>query len=74
MTPFIPPKTIRKMASLGLSESQVLEVYKNGEYKVLGSGANAMIKKYSGYEIGLLYTQGKTGEYVITTVWKRDRR
>ncbi len=74
MTPFFPPKTIRKMASLGLNESQVLDVFKNGEHKVLSSGANAMIKKYSGYEIGLLYAQGRTGDHVITTVWKRDRR
>ena len=74
MTPFIPAKTIKKMANLGLSESQVLDVFNNGESKILSSGAKAMIKKYSGYEIGLLYTQGRTGGHVITTVWKRDRR
>lgn len=74
MTPYIPAKTIRKMARLGVSEAQVLDVFNNGESKILSSGAKAMIKKFSGYEVGLLYVRGKTGEYLITTVWKRERR
>ena len=71
----IPPKTIKKMANLGLSESAVLDVFNKGEQKVSRTGAKMMVKKFSGYEIGLYYVQNKnTGEYVVTTVWKRDRR
>lgn len=74
-SPFIPPKTINKMKSLGISESYVLDVFNNGESKMLPSGMRAMIKKYSGYEIGVGYIQDSvTGEYVIVAVWKRERR
>ncbi len=74
-TPFIPPATIAKMASLGLSEAQVLDVFAHGEQKTAAGGGTMMVKKYNGYEVGLFYVRnGVTGEYVITTVWKRDRR
>lgn len=68
---FFPPKTIKTMAKLGLSESSVLDVFNKGEPK----GRNGIVKKYSGYEIGLFYVRDKqTGEYIITYVWKRERR
>lgn len=73
-SPFIPPKTIEKIKRLGLSEGTVLDVFRNGEAKTIGSG-QAMIKKFAGYEIGLFYARNpRTGEYVITAVWKRERR
>lgn len=73
--PFIPPKTISKMQRLGLGETRVLDVFNHGEYKRLPSGADAMVKKYAGYEVGLLYTRDSiTGEYIITHVWTRARR
>lgn len=69
---FFPPKTIKLITSLGLSESIVLDVFHNGESI---KGKDGMVKKYLGYEIGLFYTRDKnTGEYIITYVWKRERR
>ena len=63
------------MRAWGLSESDILDVFNHGEYKIASNGAQMAIKKYSGYEIGLFYTRNEnTGEYVITAVWKRDRR
>lgn len=74
-SPFIPPKTIAKIISLGLSEANVLDAFNNGESKTLPSGLKVMIKKYNGYEIGVGYTRNATtGEYVIVAVWKRERR
>lgn len=73
-SPFIPPKTINKMAMLGISESHVLDVFNHGEQIVLSSGMKAVVKKYTGYEIGVGYTQNEKGQYVITAVWKRERR
>lgn len=72
--PFFPPKTIAKMRELGLSESQVLDVFNNGVYKTSDNGSKMALKKFNGYEIGCFYDQnGRTGEYIITAVWKRDR-
>jgi len=35
---------------------------------------NMMVKKYSGYEIGLYYFQDKqTGRFIISSAWKRGR-
>lgn len=74
-TPFIPPKTIAKMKSLGVSEAYVLDAFNSGEPKTLPSGMKAVVKKYNGYEIGVGYTRRtNTGEYVIIAVWKRERR
>ncbi len=74
-SPFIPPKTVSKIITLGISESNVLDTFNNGESKTLSSGMKAMVKKYNGYEIGVGYTQNNlTGEYVIIAVWKRERR
>ena len=67
-----PPKTIRLITKLGLSESTILKVFHKGEPI---KRRNGMVKKFVGYEIGLLFTRDKrTGNYVITYVWKRDRR
>ena len=36
---------------------------------------NMMSRKYNGYEIGIYYfVDGNTGQTVITSIWKRDRR
>ncbi len=55
--PFIPSGTIAKIKNLGLGESRVLDVFYHGQYKRLPSGADAMVKKYNGYEVGLFYTR-----------------
>ncbi|MBI4058891.1 hypothetical protein HY404_01470 [Candidatus Microgenomates bacterium] len=74
-SPFFPSKTLRKMSSAGLSESDALDAFYHGESKTLPSGMKVMIKKYNGYEIGVGYTHHPTtGEYVIISTWKRARR
>lgn len=45
MSPYIPPKTIQKMQSLGISETTVLDVFSNGEFKTANSGAKMATKK-----------------------------
>ena len=73
--PFFPPKVIEKMKNLGIAEWQVLDAFNNGEYKTLASGMKVAVKKFNGFEIGAGYTQDKnSGEYIITTVWKHERR
>lgn len=72
---FIPPVTIRKMAKQGISESQVMDVFNNGEQVKLSSGMMWVSKKYSGYEVGISYRRdSRTGQYVITSAKKRERR
>lgn len=69
---FFPPKTIKIMNQLCISESTVLDVFHHGSAM---KGKDGTVKKYSGYEIGLFYARDKiTGQYVITYVWKRERR
>ncbi len=63
------------MAQWYLTESAVLDAFNNGireDAKV--PGANQMVKKYSDYEIGVIYKQDpREGKYIIISVWKRDR-
>lgn len=60
------------MAGIGVSEADVHDVFSHGN-EILGK--NGMVRKYNGYEIGFFYVRdSNTGEYVITYVWKRDRR
>ena len=52
------------MSQWGLSEAGVKDVFYHGGVVVK---QNMMVKKYSGYEIGLYYFQDKqTGKYVIS--------
>ena len=64
-----------KMASFGLSEAQVLDAFRNGivEKWTNGKGFN-VVKKYTGYEIGVAYFVDERGISKITSVWKRARR
>jgi hypothetical protein len=72
--PFIPPKVVTKIKSLGISEKDVLDVWNDGESFKLPSGMAAMKKKYVGWgEIGLSYNRRFNGEYILTSVWVRDR-
>lgn len=75
--PYFPDSVLKKMASLGLSEKDILDVYYNGEAFTTPNGTKGMVKKYSHYkyEIGLFYTMSDFyGKYMITHVWKRERR
>ena len=71
-----PNVTNAKMIGLSLKQSDIYDVYNYGEHlKHLAEG-RAMSKFYSdyGYEIGLFYAIDKrTGEVIITHVWKRER-
>ncbi len=73
-SPFVTFSVIQKLKNLGLSESTLMDVFNHGEYKKFND-ADTMVKKYTGFEVGLFYKQNpQTGEYVITHVWKRERR
>lgn len=63
------------MASFGLSESAVLDTYNKGSVKkwTNGVGYNS-VRKYNGYEIGVAWVTDPKGNYLITSVWKRDNR
>lgn len=74
-TLYFPPKTIEKMKVLSIRESDVHDVFNYGEHNQTDTGSKKAIRKYQGYEIGIYYDRNKrTGEYVIITVWKRERR
>ena len=60
-----------KARSWGLSEATARDVYRNG-YVIK---ENMMVRKYNGYEVGIYYFRdSRTGQVVITSIWKRDRR
>ena len=62
---------IKKMSQWSLSEADVKDVFYHGGVVVK---QHMMVKKYSGYEIGLYFFQDKqTGQYIISSVWKRGR-
>ncbi len=65
---------LNKMRSLYLTESSVLDAFNKGEIEKSNFGGYKAIKKYPGYEIGVLYDRKPTGEWMIISVWKRDRR
>ncbi len=68
-------KALSKIASFGLSETQVLDAYNKGtvEKWTNGVGYNS-VRKYNGYEIGVAYFTDSKGICRITSVWKRDVR
>jgi hypothetical protein len=69
---FFPKKIIKKMKDLGISESDIYDVFYNG---VEIEGKNGMYRKYNGYEIGFFYVvDDLTNEFRLIAVWKRDRR
>jgi hypothetical protein len=62
---------LKKMSKWHLSEADVKDVFYHGGVVIK---QNMMVKKYSGYEIGLYYFQDKqTGRFIISSAWKRDR-
>ncbi len=65
---------LKKMASLGVSETEVLDVFNKGETEKSSLGGLNAIKKYPGREIGVYYNRKPSGEWIIISVWKRDRR
>lgn len=62
---------LSKMRQWHLLESDVKDVFYHVGVVVK---QNMMVKKYSGYEIGLYYFQDKqTGRFIISSAWKRGR-
>lgn len=64
-----------KMKKMTLSETQIMDVWNNGNRITLSSGADALVRKYYDSEIGVIYTRDKdTGNYVLINCWTRARR
>lgn len=72
-TLFYPPKTINKIGQLSLSETQIEDVFRNGNHTKVKNDVMSAIRKYNGYEIGIYYTK-EDEKVTILTVWKRERR
>jgi len=66
------------MKQYQLSEAQVLDAFNFGEQSKSSLPQIAQyqaLRKYSGYEIGVLYSQDNTtGQYFIVSCWSRPRR
>ena len=59
------------MSQWSLSEADVKDVFYYGGVVVK---PNMMVKKYTGYEIGIYFFQDKqTGKFIISSAWKRGR-
>ncbi len=64
-------KCVQQMKDWHLSEADVADVFQHGEI----TNENVMTRKYNGYEIGMYYFRDKkTGNSIVSAVWKRDRR
>lgn len=64
-------KAIAKLAALQLKEADCLDVLWHG-VKVKDA---MLVRKYNGYEIGVVFGRDKrTGQYIIFSAWKRERR
>jgi hypothetical protein len=63
-------KCIQRMKNEQLTESDIADVFQHGQLR----NENMLIREYNGYEIGMYYFRDKrTGNYIVTAVWKRDR-
>jgi len=64
-------KCLERMNDEQLSEKDIADVFQHGQLRA----ENMLTRTYNGYEIGMSYFRdGKTGNYIVTTVWKRERR
>ena len=60
-----------KAKSWGLTEKDAEDAYHHGQEVK----QNMIVRTYNGYEIGIYYFLDKrSGQPVITSIWKRDRR
>lgn len=61
----------QKAKASGLTEKDALDVYHHGQQEK----DNMIVRTYPGYELGIWYFKdGRTGQPVITSIWKRERR
>ncbi len=64
-------KCLQQMRDWNLSEADVTDVFEHGQLR----NENMLVRKYNGYEISMYYFRDKkTGNYIVTAVWKRERR
>ncbi|MFA6602252.1 MAG: hypothetical protein WCT01_00460 [Candidatus Shapirobacteria bacterium] len=74
-TLFFPPKTLEKMRNERITEADINDVFKKGQHGVTPN-SKVVVRKYNGYEIGCFYatTTKVSFDYIVTAVWKRERR
>ena len=60
-----------KAKSWRLTEADAKDVYEHG-YSVKD---NMLVRKYNGYEIGIYsFKDSRTGQAIVTSIWKQERR
>jgi hypothetical protein len=69
--PYFTKNFEEKAKSWGLTEADAKDVFYHGT----SIRENMLTRKYNGYEIGIYYFKDtRTGQTVITSIWKRERR
>jgi hypothetical protein len=64
----ITQKARKRMAAWFLHDNDIADVFAHGEEVK----EQMIVRRYNGYEIGLSYfTDRKTGNAIVTSVWKR---
>ncbi len=64
-------KCLQRMKDEQLTERDIADVFHHGQLRA----ENMLTRLYNGYEIGMSYFRdAKTGHYIVTAVWKRERR
>ena len=64
-------KCLQRMKDEQLTERDIADVFQHGQLRA----ENMLTRLYNGYEIGMYYFRdAKTGNYIVTAVWKRERR
>jgi hypothetical protein len=62
---------MQQMQAWQLSEHDIIDGFHHGE----AIGENKLVRTYTGYEIGMYdFRDKKTGNYIVSTVWKWDWR
>lgn len=62
------------MRQLGVSESQIVDVFNNGDYGTSENGSKMAVKRINSFELGCFYEHDmKADQFTITGVWKKDR-
>ena len=60
-----------KMEEHRLTEADVEDVFRRGEKRK----GQVLVRRFNGYEIGMYYFQdSRTGEYIVTAVWRSERK
>src|SRR5437764_8886864 len=68
---FFTKHALAKMKGWGISEHDCYDVYYHGSMVK----QNMMVRKYSGYEVGIWFFPDRfTGKAIISSAWKRERR